>query len=120
MKKLLVLVPLLFLPLYAGSVSKAQFINKLSSSVPAKFCEANSFFRQCYKVSAQSCQSVAKSAFNTCTRQNNSKIPSTINKQNTEQIGQMLGSCTAKKYHSKLLNKVKISNKKCQNANNWR
>ena len=120
MKKLLVLAPLLFLPLYAGSMSREDFIDRLSSSMKAKFCDANWYYRQCYNISAQTCQSVAASAVNTCVRQNGSKIPNVITQQNSKSIAGLLGSCAGKSFDSKLRNKQNKQNKKCQNANNWK
>ena len=120
MKKLLVLAPLLFLPLYANSMSKEDFINRLSSSMKAKFCDANWYYRQCYNISAQTCQSVAASAVNTCVRQNNSQIPNIINQQNNQKVAGILGSCAGRTFDSKLRNKQNRKNKKCQNPNNWK
>ena len=113
MKKLLVLAPLLFLPLYANSVSKADWADKMSEQMPSIMCQSNQYFRTCYNVSEQTCQSVASSAISTCLSQNDSKVPNILNEQNGRQWSSTIGQCAATKFDSQLKNKRNTNNKQC-------
>ncbi len=113
MKKLLVLAPLILLPLYAVQITKANLIDKISIALPEKFCETNQPSRQCFKVSAQQCKSVAKSAILECIRINYSKISNILNMQQAQSVSYMIGNCAGIKYSKKLENRLDLKSKGC-------
>jgi hypothetical protein len=50
----------------AQSIDRKQWTDMMSTALPTAFCTPQSYFRQCFKISAQECEEVASSATRIC------------------------------------------------------
>ncbi len=104
----------------ANEVSKDDWINGMSTALPAYFCKADQYFRQCFKVTQIECEKTALSTTRICLAQNKDKIPTRLRQpEDGTQWGTVIGSCAGSAYEI-ALQKKRISNSKCNNPNNWK
>jgi hypothetical protein len=105
---------------FAGEVSKADWINGMSTALPAYFCKADQYFRQCFNVTQIECEKTALSTVKTCLSQNGDNIPARLHQpEDGTKWGRVIGSCAGKAY-ARTLQKKRISNSKCNNISNWK
>jgi hypothetical protein len=104
----------------SGEVSKEVWINSMSTALPNAFCQPDQYFRQCFDVSQAECEETAMSATKMCLQKYKDKIPNTlIQPKDGAYWGRIVGSCAGETYETTLLKK-RISNKRCNDPNNWR
>lgn len=104
---------------HSVEVSKTEWVDSMSTILPAALCKSNQFFRQCYSVSAQKCEETAASATRVCLNKYINKIPNTlVQPKDGTYWGTIVGQCAGNTYGT-LLNKKYIKNKKCSNLSNW-
>jgi len=104
----------------ANEVSREDWINGMSSALPAYFCKADQYFRQCFNVTQIECEETALSTTRICLAQNKNKIPSRLRQpEDGAQWGTAVGSCAGSAYEV-ALQKKRINNSKCNNPNNWK
>lgn len=114
----LFLLPLSF-SIQADQISKQDWISAMSTVLPTAFCDANQYFRQCFKVTAQECEETAASATRICLNKNKDKIPAVLNQpQDGTHWGTIIGGCAGEAYEITLIKK-RISNTKCNDPANW-
>lgn len=107
-------------PGMANEVSKADWINGMTSALPAYFCKAEQYFRQCFKVTQVECEEAALSTTRICLAQYKDKIPASLKQpEDGQKWGTVIGSCAGSAYGVSLQKKG-ISNSKCNDANNWK
>jgi hypothetical protein len=104
----------------ANEVSKDDWISGMSTALPAYFCKADQYFRQCFKVTQTECEETALSSTRICLAQNKDKIPARLKQpEDGAQWGNEIGSCAGSTYEI-TLQKKRISNVKCNNPDNWK
>ena len=105
--------------LQAVEVNKADWLNAMSTALPAAFCNSKQYFRQCFSVTAQECEETAASATRICLNKSKNKIPSVLQQpKDGTNWGRIVGSCAGEAYELTLIKK-RIKNKKCDNPANW-
>ena len=120
--KILLVLGVTLLPFSAHSVevSKTEWVEAMSTVLPAALCKSNQFFRQCFRVSAHDCEETAASATKACLNKYTNKIPSTlVQPRDGTYWGTIVGQCAGSRYGTLLETKY-IKNKKCSNPNNWK
>jgi hypothetical protein len=104
----------------ANEVSKNDWINGMSTAVPAYFCKADQYFRQCFKVTQTECEETALSTTRICLAENKDKIPARLRQpEDGTRWGTVIGSCAGTAYEI-ALQKKRISNSKCNNPDSWK
>jgi len=92
----------------------------MTSELPAYFCKADQYFRQCFKVNQVECEETALSTTRICLAQYKDKIPASLKQpEDGQQWGTTIGSCAGSAYGVTLQNKL-IRNSKCNDVNNWK
>ncbi len=101
-------------------VSKDVWIDRMSTALPTAFCQRDQYFRQCFDVSQTECEETAMSASRVCLQKYKDQIPDIfIQPKDGTYWGRIIGSCAGEAYEMTLLKK-RISNKRCNDPNNWR
>ncbi|MDM8565893.1 hypothetical protein QUF74_09600 [Candidatus Halobeggiatoa sp. HSG11] len=100
-------------------VTKEQWVSVMKTRLPAHFCQAEQYFRQCFNVVATECEEVAASTMNICLSELNNQIPNVLIQPKDGSLwGTKVGSCAGIAYETSLIKK-RISNDKCNNISNW-
>lgn len=103
----------------AQEVSRARWMEGMTTALPKYLCGQNEYFRQCFKVTAQQCQQAAVSATRTCLKKNEGKIPAVLRSRDEGgKWGEVVGECTGNTYETALAAK-RINSARCNNVNNW-
>ena len=101
-------------------VSKDVWIDSMSTVLPTAFCQPDQYFRQCFDISQTECEETAISATRICLQKYKDKIPNIlIQPKDGAYWGRIIGSCAGEAYEMAFLKK-RISNKRCNDPNNWR
>jgi hypothetical protein len=104
----------------ANEISKDDWINSMSTALPAYFCKTDQYFRQCFNVTQIECEETALSTTRICLAQNKDKIPTRLRQpEDGKKWGTIIGSCAGSAYEI-ALQKKRISNSKCNNPDNWK
>lgn len=102
----------------ANEVTKDDWINGMTTALPAYFCKADEYFRQCFKVTQAECEETALSATRICLAQNKDKIPARLKQpEDGTKWGTVIGSCAGQAYEIALQMK-RINNSKCNDPKN--
>lgn len=105
---------------YGTEVPKEAWLNAMSTQLPAAFCSASQYFRQCFTVTAVECEEVAASATRICINANKAKIPSTlVQPKDGSHWGYVIGECAGSAYETSLLKK-RVNSEKCRDPKNWK
>jgi len=104
---------------HAQEVSKEKWVSAMKTALPAHFCHAQHYFRQCFEVTAVECEEVAASTTRICLSELENKLPNVLVQPKDGALwGNKVGSCAGAAYESSLIKK-RISNDKCNNISNW-
>lgn len=119
-KLLITLLTLMTANTYAVEVTKQDWIAGMNNALPSVFCEASTYFRQCFDASAEKCQEITASATQKCLTKNADDIPNTLTQpEDAQHWGTIIGSCAGEAYEMTLA-KQKIANEKCDDIDNWK
>ena len=123
-KKLFISIGLLLLigstSAMANEISKDDWINGMSTALPAYLCKAEQYFRQCFNVTQTECEETTLSTTRICLAKNKEKIPNRLRQpEEGTHWGNIIGTCAGSAYAIALQNK-RINNSKCNNPNNWK
>ena len=104
----------------AQSVGRKQWFDHMSTVLPAMFCAPASYFRQCFRVSAQQCEEAAASTTRICLNKHGNDIPPTLTMpRDGQHWGSIVGHCAGVAYEGMLL-KQRISSAKCNDPTQWK
>jgi hypothetical protein len=104
----------------ANEVSKDDWINSMSTELPAYFCYADQYFRQCFNVTQAECEETALSTIRICLAQNKDKIPARLRQPiDGTKWGAIIGNCAGSAYEI-TLQKKRLNNSECNDPNNWK
>lgn len=105
---------------FAAEVTKEAWIDGMATGLPAYQCQAEKYFRQCFKVDATKCEEVMTSTTRLCLDKERGKIPDLLNKpQDGSKWGRVVGMCAGQSYELALI-KSRINNAKCNSIENWK
>jgi hypothetical protein len=103
----------------AVEVSKADWLNAMTSALPTAFCSPKQYFRQCFTVTAQECEETAASATRICLNKSKEQIPNIlVQPKDGTHWGTVVGGCAGEAYELALVTK-RIESEKCSNPANW-
>lgn len=103
----------------ANEISREDWINSMSATLPALFCQPEMYFRQCFNVTQTKCEETALSVTRICLEKNKDKIPETLQQpQDGTSWGTVVGACAGESFEL-VLQKNRISNQKCDDPSNW-
>jgi len=106
-------------PIHAVEVNKKDWVNAMTTALPAAFCNSSQYFRQCFSVTPQECEETAASVTRICLNNNNDKIPPKLQQsKDGAHWGTIIGACAGEAYEVALIKK-RIKNTKCNNPSNW-
>ncbi len=104
----------------AATVTKAEWLDSMSTVLPTAFCSAQQYFRQCFDVTAAQCEETAASATRICLARYKDEIPAVLNQpQDGTRWGTTIGTCAGQAYEATLL-KQRRSDPKCNDPSRWR
>ena len=104
----------------ANEVSKDDWINGMSTALPAYFCKADQYFRQCFAVTQIECEETALSVTRICLSQSKDKIPGRLRQpEDGTKWGTHIGSCAGTAYEIALQRK-RVNNSRCNDPGNWK
>lgn len=105
--------------LHAAEINKNAWINAITTALPAAFCKASQYHRQCFSVTAQECEEVTATAASICLNKNNKKIPNTLTLPRDDTLwGAIINVCASRVYETSLIQK-RVNNNKCNDPGNW-
>ncbi len=103
----------------AQSVGRTQWIDGMSTALPTAFCTPQSYFRQCFRVSARQCEDAAVSATRICLNRHANEMPATLAMpRDGQHWGNIVGRCAGVAAEAAML-KQRISNAKCNDPAQW-
>ena len=101
-------------------INKDEWLNIMSTALPAGFCHSESMFRQCFRVTAQECKETATSITKICLNRSENKIPLVLQQpKDGKHWGGIVGACAGRAYVLELRSK-RIRNAMCNNPANWK
>lgn len=104
----------------AQEVPKDKWLDAMTVTIPTYFCQPEQYFRQCFDVTAEECEQVAKSGARNCISKMEHQIPDPLaHPVDSRAWGNRLGTCAGVAYEATLADKHK-SDPKCQDARNWK
>ncbi len=105
---------------WANEISREQWMQTMSNALPAAFCRADQYFRACFRVTLQECETTALSTVRVCLENAKAKIPATLDQpKDGTHWGSIIGQCAGESYEI-ALKKKRIDSKKCNNPDNWK
>lgn len=112
----------LLLALNAGAaeVPKDRWLSLMETALPAAFCQAQMYFRQCFTVSARECEEVAASVTRTCLRKYQDQMPAQFQQPDDgTRWGSTVGACAGEAYEVVLVAR-RANTARCNDPDNWR
>jgi hypothetical protein len=101
------------------TIYKDQWIGDVLTDFPAKFCNSDQYFCQCYDVDQGKCGAVVIAACKACIDKYKDQIPNILTQPDDgRHWGQVISECVGNAYDAALKDKKK-KNEKCDNVKNW-
>ena len=83
----------------AVEVSKSEWMDRMSTGLPAYFCQSDQYFRQCFDVSAEKCEESMSSATRLCLKKFENEIPEVLVQPSAgTNWGTIVGRCVGETY----------------------
>jgi hypothetical protein len=93
-------------------VTKAQWVEGMRTGLPVAFCKEGSYFRSCFRVSAEQCEDTARSAIRVCLA--DAELPAVFHQPlDGETWGKKVGSCAGSAYEMTHVAE-RISSERCK------
>ena len=99
---------------YSQEVSKDKWLEYMKEAVPATFCQAEQYFRQCFDIDGSGCIETARMAVDSCIAKEEMNLPDSLNAVTGERWGNIIGSCAGGMYEQMRHGDKRI-NPKCSN-----
>ncbi len=104
----------------AATVSKAEWMDGMSTVLPTAFCAPAQYYRQCFEVTAPQCEEAAASATRVCLARHRDEIPAVLNQpQDGTRWGTVVGQCAGRAYEIALL-KQRRADARCNDPSQWK
>jgi len=104
----------------ANEITKDDWINSMSTALPAYLCKAEQYFRQCFNVTQTECEETILSTTRICLEKNKENMPNRLRQpEDGTKWGNIIGTCAGSAYEV-ALQKKRINNGKCNNPDNWK
>jgi hypothetical protein len=106
-------------PATADMVSKADWLEVMKTALPVAFCQDQGYFRTCFNLGAEECESTAQSATRVCLAQFEAKVPAMLNQPaDGTAWGQKIGGCAGNTFEMTRA-KQKVDSPKCNDPSAW-
>lgn len=116
----LVLMSLASGPVVAAEVSREDWVEGMQATIPTLFCQRDQYFRQCFRVDAIECETLAASSVRNCLASLGESLPAVLQQpRDGTHWGSRVGQCAGTAYELALMDK-RLSNPRCDDVNNWR
>lgn len=104
---------------HSQTVQKHDWLDQMPTALPVAFCQPNTWYRQCFSVTAQRCEQVAASASRVCASKHSGDMPDVLQQPvDGRKWGEIIGNCAGTTYASTLQSEF-LRTDKCSNSNNW-
>jgi hypothetical protein len=104
---------------FAQTAGKKEWMAHVANGMPAAFCAPQAYFRQCFSVTAQECESAAATATRNCLDKHGADIPGTLAMpRDGQHWGGVVGKCAGTGTEMAMVKK-RISNAKCNDPRQW-
>lgn len=95
------------------TVSQDYWVAYMAKVLPPELCKDGSYFRECFKITKEECDTEAKKATDTCLNDQKKDYPATFQQPvDGKNYGRKLGECTGLKFELALATK-RIQSDKC-------
>ncbi|MBI5721422.1 MAG: hypothetical protein HZC37_27445 [Burkholderiales bacterium] len=121
MKTISLALALLLAPLgsHAQTVARQDWMNHMETALPSAFCGPDSYFRQCFTVTAQECEAAASSATRLCLQKHGPGLPQTlVMPKDGRHWGGVVGQCSGIGTELAMLKK-RVSSPRCNDPKQW-
>ena len=103
----------------AQEVPKDDWLKQMEMVAPQMFCDARQYFRQCFDVSAEECQSAVSSAMQVCVEKYKADVPEMLQQpQDGTRFGKLIGECAGTSYEVAMADKH-TRDPICFDASRW-
>jgi hypothetical protein len=100
-------------------VTKAAWIDAMKTALPVAFCQDNTYFRSCFTISQEECESTATSATRVCLSKVENAIPAMIHQPaEGSSWGEKVGSCAGNAFDATRAGQ-KLDTPKCNDPSAW-
>ena len=100
-------------------VPKAAWIDSMKTGLPVLFCKDGSYFRSCFQVSQEECESTASSATRVCLSKFEGSIPLQLHQPaDGSSWGQKVGECAGNAFETTRADQ-KTNSAKCNDPSAW-
>jgi len=95
-----------------------KWVEGMASVLPNIFCKDGSYFRECFKITAQECEAEAIRVTRVCLQSREAEIQTNLKKDGGQKWGEKVGECAGGSYELSLKDK-RIDNAKCNDPTKW-
>jgi len=104
----------------AAEVARSVWIEKMETVLPTLFCQPESFFRQCFTLTAAQCEETAASTARVCLKKLSPKMPDPlVLPDDGQKWGTEVGKCAGESYEI-ANHKKKKQTAKCNDPSAWK
>lgn len=102
------------------SVTRPYWKTYMLKALPPELCKDKSYFRECFTITAEICNTEATKATSTCIKEQEKGYPDPFNQPDDgRKYGRKLGECTGLKFEMALAGKRNTANKDCNDPTKW-
>jgi len=101
-----------------GADEVSKWMEGMASVLPNIFCKDGSYFRECFKVTAQECEAEAIRVTRVCLQSKKADIEANLKQEGGKKWGEKVGECAGGSYELSLKDK-RIDNPKCNDPSKW-
>jgi hypothetical protein len=100
-------------------VPRDSWVAGVKSALPVAFCQDGSYFRSCFRITAEECESTAASATRVCLAGVQDQLPTALRQPaDGAAWGQKVGSCAGGSFEAAKAAQ-KIDSQKCNDPSHW-
>lgn len=96
-----------------ASTAKKDWIDKVQRDLPAKLCQEDKYFMQCFEVTQPDCLNFTKLLMEACLNNASMNLPLSLDEKQDEYWGQMIERCSKDMYEKFMLPKKRAHLPQC-------
>jgi len=98
---------------HAADLTQEQWIKFMTQNMPALFCKTDQYYRDCYEVTQEECESTAAFAVEACISSHIQELPDIFSYEESRKWGALIEKCVDEEY-SQTLSGQKKDTPECQ------
>lgn len=107
-------------PVVASEVERGIWQERMVQELPKAFCADGTYFRECFRVSEDHCERVARASVRECLQEHADDIPERLRMpEQGRELGGLIGRC-AGRVHEEVLADERRLTRTCRNPDAWR